>query len=377
MSGGVDSSVAAARLVDAGWDVVGVTLHLWDSPDPDAQSRCCAPEDQRDARRVADLLGIPHYTFDRRELFRERVVAPFVDAYLEGRTPSPCVACNEHVKVRELVPLADRLGARFVATGHYARIERDAEGHARLFRGRDARKDQSYFLHVVDDEELERTCFPLGDATKEEVRAEALARKLPGATKGESQELCFVGQGRYAAFVEERAAGRARPGAVVDDDGRVLGAHDGVHRFTVGQRKGLGVQTDGKALFVRSIDARTGLVTLGGPDRLAAGGAVLSALRLAGDVALPPGGEVRCEVQVRYRTDAVPAVVAREIGPTGAQEIVARFASPVRAVSPGQVAVLYRGERVLGGGPIERSLAASRDPVSVVGAAGAAPGVAQ
>jgi tRNA-specific 2-thiouridylase len=352
MSGGVDSSVAAARLVDAGWDVVGVTLHLWDSPDPDAESRCCAPEDQRDARRVADALGFPHYTFDRRELFRERVVAPFVDAYLEGRTPSPCVACNEHVKVRELVPLADKLGARFVATGHYARIERDETGKARLHRGKDRRKDQSYFLHVVSDDELERVCFPLGDLTKEEVRADALARGLPGATKGESQELCFIGQGRYAAFVEERAAGRARPGAVVDDEGRTLGTHDGVHRFTVGQRKGLGVQTDGRPLFVRSIDARTGLVMLGSADGLASAGAVIAAPRLAGDVGFP----FHCEVQVRYRTDAVAAVVAREIGPTGVSEVVARFAEPVRAVSPGQVAVFYRGDRVLGGGPIERSL---------------------
>lgn len=352
MSGGVDSSVAAARLVDAGWEVVGVTLHLWDSPDPDQESRCCAPEDQRDARRVADALGFPHYTFDRRALFRERVVDPFVDAYVAGSTPSPCVACNEHVKVRELVPLAARLGARFVATGHYARIARDAAGRARLFRGRDARKDQSYFLHVVDDGELERTLFPLGDATKEEVRAEAVQRGLPGATKGESQELCFVGQGRYAAFVEERAGGRIRPGRVVDDEGRTLGTHDGVHRFTVGQRKGLGVQTDGRAMFVSAIDAGTGLVTLGGPDRLGAAGAVLSSLRLAGDVELPQ----RCEVQVRYRSEATPAVVAREATPAGGDAIVVRFSSPVRAVAPGQVAVLYRGDRVLGGGPIERAL---------------------
>lgn len=368
MSGGVDSSVAAARLVDAGWDVVGVTLHLWDSPDPDAQSRCCAPEDQRDARRVADALGFSHYTFDRRELFRERVVDPFVEAYLEGRTPSPCVACNEHVKVRELIPLAERLGARFVATGHYARIERDAAGRARLFRGRDARKDQSYFLHVVDDDELDRTCFPLGDLSKEQVRAEALARKLPGATKGESQELCFVGQGRYAAFVEERAAGRVRRGTVVDDEGRALGKHDGIHRFTVGQRKGLGVQTDGRALFVRSIDSASGLVTLGSPDRLASSGAVLSSLRLAGDVTLPTS----CEVQVRYRTEAVPAVVSRETGTSGREEIVVRFMTSVRAVSPGQVAVLYRGDRVLGGGPIERAIAAASatrtpEPAAAVG----------
>src|SRR5262245_13658784 len=201
MSGGVDSSVAAARLRDQGYDVVGVTLHLWDYPDDGSvRGRCCAPEDQHDARRVADHLGIPHYTFDRRELFREHVVAPFVDAYLDGRTPSPCVACNRSVKLRELFPLADRLGAAFVATGHYARVTREADGRARLYRGRDRGKDQSYFLHMLREDELARLLLPLGDATKEEVRAEALARRLPGATKGESQELCFVPTGRYDAF---------------------------------------------------------------------------------------------------------------------------------------------------------------------------------
>lgn len=359
MSGGVDSSVAAARLLDAGWDVVGVTLHLWDDPDPDAKSRCCAPEDQRDAARVASRLGFPHYVFDRRELFRERVVNPFVRAYLEGTTPSPCVGCNEHVKVRELVPLAGRLGARFVATGHYARVVRDEQGAARLFRGRDARKDQSYFLHVVDDAELDRLVLPLGEMTKDEVRAEAVARDLPGATKGESQELCFIGAGGYAAFVEERAGDRVRPGALVDEDGRTLGRHEGIHRFTVGQRKGLGVAAP-TPLFVTGIDAAAGLVQLGRTERASSGGAVLESLRLAGDVPLPRAGEtLALEVQVRYRAEPVPAQLAVEaVG--GRPTPVLRFRSPVRAVAPGQVAVLYRGERVLGGGPIARSLPVER-----------------
>src|SRR4051812_10717279 len=204
MSGGVDSSVAAAWLVQRGYDVVAVTLHLWDYPDDGSvRGRCCAPEDQHDARRVADHLGIPHYTFDRRELFQEHVIGPFVDAYLEGRTPSPCVACNRSVKLRELFPLAERLGASFVASGHYARVALE-QGRARLYRGRDRGKDQSYFLHMLRADELAPLVLPLGDATKEEVRAEAVARCLPGATKGESQELCFVPAGRYDAFVAER-----------------------------------------------------------------------------------------------------------------------------------------------------------------------------
>src|SRR4051794_17287975 len=209
MSGGVDSAVAAARLVDEGHDVVGVTLHLWDYPEEGAGShgRCCAPEDQYDARRTADALGIPHFTFDRRELFARTVVEPFVEAYLAGSTPSPCTACNRGVKIAELCGLADRLGATHVATGHYARVGRTPDGVSFVREGKDKTKDQSYFLYATPGNQLERLVFPLGESLKPEVRAEAVARKIPGATKGESQELCFVGAGggAYAAFVEGRA----------------------------------------------------------------------------------------------------------------------------------------------------------------------------
>jgi len=354
MSGGVDSSVAALRLVRQGFDVVGVTLHLWDYPDDGEKGRCCAPEDQHDARRVADQLGIPHFTFDRRELFAKTVVQPFVDAYLSGKTPSPCVDCNRTVKMHELLGLADRLGAEKVATGHYACV-RDRDGVAELHRGRDDGKDQSYFLHVLRPDQLRRVVLPLGDATKEEVRAEAIAEDLPGARKGESQELCFVSGGRYDAFVGARAAGRVRPGPIVDDTGRVVGAHEGVHRFTVGQRKGLGVAL-GKPAFVVGIDPETATVRLGEESELGSAGAVLSeAGRFDPDVVFPR----EAMIKVRARHVAQPGVVQRD----GAGRLVVRFHEPVRAVAPGQVAVAYDGTRVLGGAPIVEAIPRTRPDV--------------
>jgi tRNA-uridine 2-sulfurtransferase len=354
MSGGVDSSVAAARLVDQGYDVVGVTLHLWDYPDDGSvRGRCCAPEDQRDARRVADHLGIPHYTFDRRELFRQHVVDPFVDAYLGGETPSPCVACNRSVKLRELFPLAERLGATSVATGHYARVVRE-EGGARLYRGKDHAKDQSYFLHMLHEDELARVVFPLGDAAKDEVRREARARRLPGADKGESQEICFVPTGRYDAFVAARAGkDRLRPGPIVDGEGREVGRHGGVHGFTVGQRKGLGVAL-GRPVFVVGLDAERSTVRLGDEAELYAVEARIEGTEWSDDVRFPLDAEVR----VRARHEGERAVVDRVPGDASGEQgaFVARFQRPVRAVSPGQVAVAYRGDRVLGGGTITRAV---------------------
>jgi len=346
MSGGVDSSVAAAWLVERGYDVVGVTLHLWDYPDDGSvKGRCCAPEDQHDARRVADHLGIPHYSFDRRELFAREVVEPFVDAYLAGSTPSPCVVCNRAVKMSELFALADRLGARKVATGHYARTVKGA-GRVELYRGRDRDKDQSYFLYTLSQAQLKRIEFPLGEATKVEVRNDALRRGLPGASKGESQELCFVPTGRYDAFVERRAGDRARPGPIVDGQGRVVGAHRGVHRFTIGQRKGLGVAL-GTPAFVVGIDTETSAVRLGGADELLHFGATLTGARFFDDVALP----VRAAVRVRYRHQGVAATLTRDDA-----TVRVAFDEPVRAVSRGQIAVAYSGDRVLGGGTIERAL---------------------
>jgi tRNA-uridine 2-sulfurtransferase len=363
MSGGVDSAVAAARLHEAGHEVVGVTLHLWDYPDDPceagAHARCCAPEDQYDARRTADRLGFPHYTFDRRELFLRRVVEPFVEAYLAGETPSPCTACNRGVKLGELFAIADRLGAEHVATGHYARIVRDDREQAWLAEGRDASKDQSYFLYATPPEQLARLVFPLGESTKREVRAEAVARAIPGATKGESQELCFVGAAAgggkpaYAQFVEARAGAheRVRPGNIVDATGRVVGRHDGVHRFTIGQRKGLGVAL-GEPAFVTRIDADRGTVHLGPEGHLMAAGAELEELVLARGVTLP----LRARARVRYRHDGAPANVVASAARANAGGARVIFDDPVRAVTAGQIAVLYDADRVLGGGRIARAV---------------------
>jgi tRNA-specific 2-thiouridylase len=347
MSGGVDSSVAALRLVRAGYEVLGVTLHLWDYPDEveDAKTRCCAPEDQHDARRVADALDMAHYVFDRRELFRQQVVSPFVDAYLAGRTPSPCNDCNRTVKLTELFHIADMLGARFVATGHYARILEDSQGKKRIARAVDAHKDQSYFLHATPRDQVDRLLFPLGDATKSEVREEALAARLPGATKGESQELCFIGagDGAYAAFVEAQAPSRVRPGPIVDEDGRVLAQHGGVHRFTVGQRKGLGIAT-GKPTFVERIDRDTGTVHVGAGERILGRDAWLDDVILGDGVTLPIDDVM---VRVRYRHEGSRARVEAD-----GDRIRVHFTDPTRALTPGQVAVIYEGDCVIGGGRI-------------------------
>ncbi len=351
MSGGVDSAVAAARLRDAAYDVVGVTLHLWDYEGSDgaaAHGRCCAPEDQYDARRTADALDFPHYTFDRRELFARTVVGPFVESYVRGETPSPCADCNRGVKLRELFSLADQLGARMVATGHYARVVRTGDDLF-LARGKDRAKDQSYFLYATPPEQLARLAFPVGDSTKEEVRREAIARGLPGAEKGESQDLCFVGSkpGAYARFVEERAGERLRPGPIVDGEGRQVGEHQGIHRFTVGQRKGIGVAA-AAPLYVTRLDGASGRVHLGQGSELESPGASLDEVVLSPGVVLPAAARVR----VRYRHEAVLARLTP--GPAvGTVEVA--FTEPVRAITPGQVAVFYdgpEGERVLGGGRI-------------------------
>jgi len=347
LSGGVDSSVAAARLVAAGHEVIGVTLHLWDYPDDGSvKGRCCAPEDVHDAQRVSDKLKIPHYAFDRRELFEQEIVGPFVESYLAGETPSPCVRCNRGVKLKELFGLADRLEASAVATGHYARIVPGDFG-PRLLRARDLSKDQSYFLHMLGPETLTRLRLPLGESTKTEVRAEAMRLGLPGAEKGESQELCFVPTGRYDRFVSERAKDRARPGPIVDAEGRELGRHEGVHQFTRGQRRNVGVAL-GRRAYVVDIDPEQATVRLGEREELEAKGALLDEVTLAAGEHAP----LRCSVSLRYRGEPQPAEVRLE----GVGRARVEFDAKVNAAVPGQYAVFYRDDAVVGGGRIVEAL---------------------
>lgn len=342
LSGGVDSSVAAALLREQGHDLVGVTFHLWDAEGEDKVGRCCAPEDRDDARRTADELGFPHYVIDERKAFRSQVVEPFLDTYLAGATPAPCVACNRHVKVSRLAELAQRFGCDTIATGHYARTVRDRSGAVRLLRGRDRQKDQSYFLYGVPREVLQRLVFPLGELTKDETRREGVRLGVPNANKPDSQELCFVPDGDIGGFVERQRA-LAQEGEIRDPDGNVIGTHQGIYRYTVGQRRGLGLG-GGPPRYVLRVLPSERAVVVGDEAQLFASRCAADAVTWCSDVPLEP---FEAEVRVRYRHAPAPA----RVYPRGAS-FEAEFLAPQRAITPGQAAVVYRGEEVVGGGVI-------------------------
>jgi tRNA-specific 2-thiouridylase len=344
LSGGVDSATAAGLLVEQGHRVVGMTMRLYDARGTTAASgRCCGPRDIEDARAVCAHLGIPHHVIDLSAEFGAAVVDEFVEAYLAGETPNPCVKCNQHIKFTPLLQRARAIGADVLVTGHYARIVDGA-----LYRGRDAGKDQSYFLFSMPGHELAAVRFPLGGLTKDEVREHARRLGLPNAGKDESQEICFVPDGDYAGFVAAAALRRSRalpgPGAIVDERGAIVGQHDGVHRFTIGQHRGLGNLATKDKLYVTAIDRERAEVRVGPREAAERRELALRDLRWLAE----PRRELRAHVQVRHRG----APIAAEVAIAGDRADV-RLAEPTVA-APGQAAVLYDGDRVLAGGWIAR-----------------------
>jgi tRNA-specific 2-thiouridylase len=345
MSGGVDSSVAACLLAEAGYEVRGSHLRLVHGEGLD--HGCCGPGAEEDARQVAGAAGIPFEVVDLTDVFEERVVADYVSELEAGRTPNPCVRCNERIKFGAFLERARSLGVDFVATGHYVRTGRDDRGRWHLYRGADGSKDQSYVLHMLGQEELSRSLFPVGSLSKEETRRHARRFGLAVAAKPDSQELCFVSPGQAQAFAAARAPHLAREGEVVDVSGRVLGTHEGTYRYTIGQRRGLGVSTPERT-YVLDVDAERNRVVVGPAELLARRG--LQAERVNW-IAGRPTGPFEAEVKIRYRGEPAPAVV----GPVGGGEARVEFRTPQRAVTPGQSVVFYVGDEVVGGGTIRTS----------------------
>jgi tRNA-uridine 2-sulfurtransferase len=356
MSGGVDSSAVAAVLQEQGHSVVGLTMQLWNQRrlpdlqgDGPAQHRCCSLDDVYDAKRVAQHLNFPHYVVNFEHQFEQRVVRPFVEQYLSGRTPIACTHCNNDVKFEPLLRMARQIGAERLATGHYARIRRD-EGTRRwqLLRACDASKDQSYFLWGLTQEQLAGSDFPLGELTKEEVRSLARRVNLPVAEKPESMELCFVPNGNYVQFIHaySRESGvpiSAEEGDIVTEDGAVIGRHAGVHQFTIGQRKGLGFAA-GKALYVLAIDPQNNRVVVGDDSELRKSSCELDSVNWVS--VAPTNAPVRAHVKIRHKHEPSPATIE----PLGESSARVTFDVPQRAITPGQAAIFYSGDVVLGGG---------------------------
>ena len=356
MSGGVDSSTVAALLQEQGRPVIGLTMQLWNQrrlpelqSDGPAQHRCCSLDDVYDAKRVAQHLKFPHYVVNFEQQFEDRVVRPFVEQYLSGRTPIACTNCNTDVKFEPLLRMARQIGAERLATGHYARIRKNEQtGRWELFRARDDSKDQSYFLWGLTQDQLSRSEFPLGELTKDEVRAAARRTNLPVADKPESMELCFVPSGNYVQFIEAYSRERGAPlsnrsGEIADEEGTVIGRHQGVHQFTIGQRKGLGFAA-GKPLYVLSIDRENNRVVVGDEESLRTSTCEVENVNWIAHVA--SNEPVCAAIKIRHKHIPADATVL----PLDSTHARITFDTPQRAITSGQGAVFYDGDRVLGGG---------------------------
>ncbi len=349
MSGGVDSSATAALLQEQGYDVIGITLKLWPQDCVNrAEDKCCGPQAVTDARSVCDRLGIPYYLIDEAAEFQKHVIQYFADEYKAGRTPNPCVMCNQNLKFGRLIDRADQLGADFIATGHFARIEKNADGSRYLLkRGRDLRKDQSYFLFSLRQDQLARTLFPLGEKTKNDTRAVARHCNLKTADKEESMEICFVPGNNYGGFLQQANLVQKHRGEIVDLAGKVLGHHDGIEFYTIGQRRGLGITTP-EPVYVIELDAENNRVVVGDDSALDRDEFTASNCNWIPFHKLTEPIEVTAKI--RYNHAGTPATVS----PSGNGAVSVKLHSPQRAITPGQAAVFYQDDVVMGGGWIAR-----------------------
>jgi tRNA-specific 2-thiouridylase len=347
MSGGVDSSVAAALLKQQGYEVVGMMLRLWSEAGKEDSNRCCTPESMALARRVAAKLNIPFYVIDAKQIFKETVVQYFLDGYARGETPNPCLVCNRQIRWKYLLDHALALGADLMATGHYVRLTSDEKGAKQLLRAVDQFKDQSYVLHVLNQAKLQKALFPIGDFPKPEIRKMAESFGLPTASRHDSQDLCFLAGEDYRDFLRRNAPELFNPGQVISSSGEVIGEHTGLANYTIGQRKGLGVSSS-VALYVISKDTAANTLVVGEQEKL--GSSLLTAREVnwvSGEVI---GGSFRAEVKVRYTAKEAPALVTTL---DEGRRIQVRFDKPQRDITAGQAAVFYQGEVLIGGGIIQ------------------------
>ncbi len=347
MSGGVDSSAATAMLVEQGHDVIGIMLRLWSDPEQDCYNKCCSPESMQRAKEVASILGIPFYVIDAKEVFRKEIVQYFIDGYSHGITPNPCLKCNSLIRWDQLLARADALDAEYIATGHYAKLIREEDQPIRLFKGSDSNKDQSYVLSVLDQRQLSRTILPVGEMTKPQVRDYARKFSLPSAEEKDSQDLCFLGLKSYEQFLEEYSPESVKPGTIMNMQGDELGEHKGLIYYTIGQRKRIGI-AHSEPLFVIDKDTSTNSLIVG--EAHETGKLDLLAENANWVSGITPSHSYEAEIMIRYRSNLNKGTVT----PVGENGFKVEFKSPVRQITPGQAAVIYQGDEVIGSGLISK-----------------------